>query len=67
MEQISTGASLDFKAIRKWAQAQGLNPGERGPVSKKIIDAWRAANMTTTVAMPQPETPQPSGLRADAF
>jgi len=32
--------SLDMKEIRKWAQAQGMTVGVRGPLSAEIISAY---------------------------
>jgi hypothetical protein len=34
--------SLDMKEIRKWAAAQGMTVGVRGPLSAEIISAYIA-------------------------
>jgi hypothetical protein len=34
--------TLDMKEIRKWAAAQGMTVGVRGPLSAEIISAYLA-------------------------
>lgn len=38
------GSAVDTAAVREWARANGQEVSERGRVSKKIIDAYLAAN-----------------------
>lgn len=37
-------SGLDTAAVREWAKANGHDVNARGRLSKKIIDAYRAAN-----------------------
>lgn len=47
--------SLDMKEIRKWAAAQGMTVGVRGPLSAEIISAFIAQGGSTPSAPPTGE------------
>jgi hypothetical protein len=40
----AAGTGVDTAAVREWARAHGHEVSERGRVSKKIIEAFQAAN-----------------------
>jgi hypothetical protein len=41
---VARSEGPDTAAVREWARASGYEVSERGRVSSKIIDAYRAAN-----------------------
>ena len=41
--------SLDMKQIRKWAAAEGMTVGVRGPLSAEIISAYIAQGSSMAV------------------
>jgi hypothetical protein len=41
---VRPSSAVDTAAVREWARANGHEVSERGRVSKKIIEAFQAAN-----------------------